>query len=344
MSDVLPHITRRELVRGILLAGGTGSRLLPATRVISKQLLPVFDKPMIYYPLCTLIDAGVREVLVITTPTDQQRFRRLLGDGAQWGLRLDYAAQAHPEGIAQAFTIADTFLAGVPAALALGDNLFGGVDLRAARRRDWDMTGAHLFARAVADPTAYGIVELDDDGRPLSIVEKPATPRSRYAVTGLYLYDSDVTGIARSLTPSRRGEFEITDINLTYLERGSLTVTVLPRTAAWFDMGTFAGLARAAAYVQAFEERHGRKLGCVEEAAWRADHIDDAQLRELAEPQISSGYGDYLLGLLDREGARCRSEPKSARESPCRPEIEKSRLAAPGRRVPAGVAETADNR
>ena len=301
VRPVLADIGGPAPARGILLAGGTGSRLLPVTRAVSKQLLPVFDKPMIYYPLSTLIAVGVRDILVITTPPDREHFRRLLGDGAQWGLRLEYAVQYHPEGIAQAFLIGEAFLAGEPAALALGDNLFWGANLGTACLHDWPGTGAHLFAYPVPDPSMYGVVELDGAGCPLSVVEKPVRPRSLYAVTGLYLYDGEVARIARTLSPSPRGELEITDLNRVYLERGALTVTVLPRGVAWFDMGTFAGLAQAAAYVRAVEERQGRAVGCVEEAAWRAGHIDDARLRDLAGPLTHSGYGDHLLRLLDRD-------------------------------------------
>jgi glucose-1-phosphate thymidylyltransferase len=306
MSGARPvrvHIGELSPKRGILLAGGTGSRLLPVTRAVSKQLLPVLDKPMIYYPLSTLIAVGVRDILVITTPPDRKQFRRLLGDGAQWGLRLEYAVQHRPEGIAQAFLIGEAFLAGEPAALALGDNLFWGADLRAACLHDWHGTGAHIFAYPVSDPSMYGVVELDGTGCPRSVIEKPVRPRSPYAVTGLYLYDGEVARIARTLSPSPRGELEITDLNRVYLERGALTVTVLPRGAAWFDMGTFAGLAQASAYVRAVEERQGRAVGCVEEAAWRAGHIDDARLRDLARPLTHSGYGDHLLRLLDRDRA-----------------------------------------
>jgi glucose-1-phosphate thymidylyltransferase len=288
-------------MRGILLAGGTGSRLWPVTNAVSKQLMPVFDKPMIYYPLATLIAAGVREVMVITTPADQAQFRRLLGDGSQWGMRLAYAVQARPRGIAEAFLIAEDFLAGGPAALILGDNLFHGADLRPDRGAD--LSGGHIFAYPVHDPSAYGVVDFDGDGRVRSIEEKPARPKSRYAVPGLYFYDSDVVKIARTLDPSPRGELEITGVNEEYLRRGSLTVSVLPYGTAWLDTGTFADLVHAAEYVRVIEARQGLKVGCVEEAAWRAGLIDDDRLYELATPLLPSGYGDYLRRLLEREAA-----------------------------------------
>ncbi len=285
-------------MRGIVLAGGTGSRLWPVTRAVSKQLMPVFDKPMIYYPLTTLIAAGIREMLIITTAVDQEAFRRLLGDGAQWGLRLHYAVQPRPEGIAQAFVLAETFLGGESAALILGDNLFHGVDV-AGLSPAGEVTGGHIFAYPVVDPSAYGVVEFDAGGRVVSIEEKPARPRSRYAVPGLYFYDSDVVKIARDLSPSRRGELEITAVNEEYLRRGALTVTVLHRGTTWLDTGTFADLVQAAEYVRVIEERQGLKVGCVEEAAWRAGFIDAARLRRLAAPLVRSGYGDYLLRLLE---------------------------------------------
>lgn len=261
--------------------------------------MPVYDKPMIYYPLSTLIAAGVREVLVITTPDDQAQFRRLLGDGSQWGMRLEYAVQARPEGIAQAFLIADDFLAGGPAALILGDNLFHGGNLRPVGGAD--LCGGHIFAYPVRDPSAYGVVDISADGSIRSIEEKPAHPRSRYAIPGLYFYDADVVKIARTLDPSPRGELEITGVNDEYLRRGSLTVSVLPYGTTWLDTGTFADLVHAAEYVRVIEARQGLKVGCVEEAAWRAGLIDDSRLRELAAPLLHSGYGDYLLGLPEME-------------------------------------------
>jgi glucose-1-phosphate thymidylyltransferase len=286
-------------VRGILLAGGTGSRLWPITRAVSKQLMPVFDKPMIYYPLSTLIMAGVREILVITTPEDRVQFERLLGDGAQFGLRLQYAVQPRPEGIAQAFVIGADFIGHQPVALILGDNIFHGVGLGRQLANHGDLTGGLVFAYPVANPQAYGVVEFDADGRVLSIEEKPVRPRSRYVVPGLYFYDNEVVEIAGNLKPSDRGELEITAVNEAYRARGRLSVTVLDRGTAWLDTGTFTSLMQASEFVRVIEERQGMKIGCVEEVAWRAGFLDDAQLRALAEPLTKSGYGEYLLGLLD---------------------------------------------
>jgi glucose-1-phosphate thymidylyltransferase len=286
-------------VKGILLAGGTGSRLWPISLAVSKQLMPVFDKPMIYYPLSTLISLGVREILVVTAPESQEQFRRLLGDGAQWGLRLEYAVQPRPEGIAQALTIGADFLAGDPVALALGDNLFHGIDLRRRMTPDLPVSGGRIFAYPVADPVAYGVVEFNSMGQVLSIEEKPRVPRARYAVPGLYLYDGDAVGITRQLRPSARGELEITALNQEYLRREKLSVTVLDRGTAWLDMGTFTDLVHASEYVRVVEARQGYKIGCVEEACWRAGYIDDARLRDLAEPLRRSGYGEYLFRLLE---------------------------------------------
>jgi glucose-1-phosphate thymidylyltransferase len=285
-------------VRGILLAGGTGSRLWPLTRAVSKQLMPVFDKPMVYYPLSTLIMSGIREILVITTPEDQEQFRRLLGDGSQFGLRLEYRAQPRPEGIAQAFVLGADFIGDDSVALILGDNIFHGVGLGRQLADQNALVGGRVFAYQVANPQDYGVVEFDEAGRVLSIEEKPATPKSRYAVPGLYFYDNRVVRIARELRPSDRGELEITAVNEAYRELGELTVTVLDRGTAWLDTGTFTSMMQAAEFVRVIEERQGMKIGCVEEVAWRAGLIDDDQLRALAYPLLKSGYGEYLVDLL----------------------------------------------
>jgi glucose-1-phosphate thymidylyltransferase len=290
-------------MRGIILAGGTGSRLWPITRAVSKQLMPVFDKPMIYYPLSTLVMAGLSEILIITTPDDQCQFQRLLGDGSQFGLQLSYLAQPRPEGIAQAFLLGADFIGTGTVALVLGDNIFHGTGLGRQLRANSMVSGGRIFAYQVADPGAYGVVEFDAGGRVLSIQEKPASPRSGYAVPGLYFYDHRVVGIARGLRPSDRGELEISAVNQAYLELGELQVTVLDRGTAWLDTGTFGSLVQASEFVRVIEERQGLKIGCVEEAAWRAGLVDDKQLRSLAEPLVPSGYGTYLLRLLEMDGA-----------------------------------------
>jgi glucose-1-phosphate thymidylyltransferase len=301
------------VVRGIVLAGGTGSRLWPITQAVSKQLMPVFDKPMIYYPLSTLISAGVRDVLIITTPPDQQQFRNLLGDGSRLGMTIEYAVQPKPEGIAQAFLIAADFIGEDNVALVLGDNIFYGVGLDRTLRENASVVGGRVFAYPVANPSAYGVVDFDDDGKVLSIEEKPAKPKSRYAVPGLYFYDQNVVEIARGLRPSARGELEITAVNEYYRERGQLRVSVLDRGTAWLDTGTFDSLVQASEFVRVIEERQGFKIGCVEEAAWRAKLIDDQQLRVLAEPLLNSGYGRYLLDLLEWGAAPQESLPTSTR-------------------------------
>ena len=288
-------------MKGIILAGGTGSRLWPITKGVSKQLLPVYDKPMIHYPLSTLMAAGLRDVLVITTPEDSDSFARLLGDGSDYGMALSYAVQPRPEGLAQAFLIAEDFLDGDAAALILGDNLFYGPRLGRHLAELTSVTGGHVFAYEVANPSEYGVVEFDDDGTALSIEEKPLAPRSNFAVPGLYFYDSTVVDVAKQITPSARGELEITAVNDHYLNRSLLSVTVLERGTAWLDTGTFRSLQDAGEFVRVMEDRTGTKVGCLEEIAWRNGWIDDQHLRELAEPLLKSGYGEYLLTLLARQ-------------------------------------------
>ncbi len=289
-------------MRGIILAGGAGSRLHPITIATSKQLLPVYDKPMIYYPLSTLMLASIQDILVITTPHDADQFHRLLGDGAQLGLNLQYAVQAEPRGLAQAFTIGAGFVAGQPAALILGDNIFYGTGLGMQLRRHADVDGAAIFGYWVADPQAYGVVEVDANGRAISIEEKPKQPRSHLAVPGLYFYDHNVTAYARSLTPSARGELEITDINRIYLDAGKLQVEVLPRGTAWLDTGTFDSLNDASNFVRTLQARQGLQVGCPEEVAWRNGWLGDEDLLRRADALTKSGYGEYLRQLVQSSG------------------------------------------
>ena len=286
-------------MKGIILAGGTGSRLWPITKGVSKQLLPVYDKPMIYYPLSTLMAAGIREILIITTPEDSEAFERLLGNGAGWGINISYAVQPRPEGLAQAFIIAEDFLAGDAAALILGDNLFYGPGLGRRLGSLLDVSGGHVFAYEVANPSEYGVVEFDAEGRVLSIEEKPTSPKSHFAVPGLYFYDSSVVDVAKAIQPSARGELEITAVNERYREAGNLTVTVLERGTAWLDTGTFRTLQDAGEFVRVIEDRTGTKVGCLEEISWRHGWIDDEELQAQASLLSKSGYGDYLGRLLD---------------------------------------------
>ena len=297
-----PSVASRK---GIILAGGSGSRLFPATQVVSKQLLPIYDKPMIYYPLSTLLLAGIRDILVISTPQDTPRFAQLLGDGSQWGITLSYAVQPSPDGLAQAFLIGEHFLRGADCALVLGDNIFYGhdfADLLAAASNKTE--GATIFAYAVQDPERYGVVEFDNTGKAISLEEKPKAPKSRYAITGLYFYDQQVVELARSIKPSARGELEITDLNQLYLSRGTLDVQIMRRGYAWLDTGTHESMLESSQFIHTIERRQGLKVAAPEEIVWRRGWIDDAQLEQLALPLCNAGYGQYLLRLLKEKTSR----------------------------------------
>lgn len=286
-------------MRGIILAGGSGSRLWPITKGISKQLMPIYDKPMIYYPLSTLMMAGINEILIITTPEYNNQFRALFGDGSQLGVKIEYAIQSSPDGLAQAFIIGEEFIGSESVALVLGDNIFHGAGLGSNLRKNTEVDGALIFAYHVSNPTAYGVVEFDDNLNAVSIEEKPDSPKSNYAVPGLYFYDNDVIEIAKSIEPSARGELEISSVNEEYLKRGKLRVQVLDRGTAWLDTGTFESMMQASEYVRVIEDRQGFKIGCVEEIAWRAGWIKSEELKDLALPLTKSGYGKYLLTILE---------------------------------------------
>lgn len=288
-------------MRGIILAGGSGTRLFPITMAISKQLMPVYDKPMIYYPLSVLMMSGIRDILVISTPQDLPMFEKLLGDGKKYGCNFSYAKQEVPNGLAQAFVIGEDFIGDEKAALILGDNIFYGTGLQKLLLENNDPDGGVVFAYHVSDPQRYGVVEFDKENKAISIEEKPANPKSNFAVPGLYFYDNSVIDIAKNIKPSARGEYEITDVNRTYLEQGKLKVGILDRGTAWLDTGTFESLLQAAQFVEVIEDRQGLKIGCIEEVAYQMGYIDDNQLRELAKPLLNSGYGDYLISLIKED-------------------------------------------
>jgi glucose-1-phosphate thymidylyltransferase len=288
-------------MKGIILAGGSGTRLWPLTKAVSKQLMPVFDKPMIYYPISTLMLAGIREILIITTPEDSDAFKRLLGDGCQLGCTFEYAVQEVPNGLAQAFVIGEEFIGDSNIALVLGDNIFHGNHFGRQMRSNISIDGALIYAYYVRDPERYGVVDFDEEGNAISLEEKPTNPKTNFAIPGLYFYDNNVVEIAKKLKPSARGEYEITDINKAYLERGKLKVSKLNRNMAWLDTGTHESLHAASQYVQVVEQRQGLKIGCIEEVAWRMGYISDAELKELANPLRKSGYGDYLLAQIAKK-------------------------------------------